>query len=132
MNITNEHGDEIPIYEWNPLILRHKNNSKYTYFTNKAMKVRYTIIHGIDLPRIPNEGKEWLNFNPNTKFCDLFLFKYHKVIRIYGFEGKPYEFTIRFLDMEYVKKRFVFDELHFKSLRKHKSFMSLNMLFLLN
>ena len=96
------------------------------------MKVRYTIIHGIDLPRIPNEGKEWLNFNPNTKFCDLFLFKYHRLIRIYGFEGKPYQFTIRVLDMEYAKKRFVFDELHFKNLIKHKNFMSLNMLLLLN
>jgi len=25
------------------------------------------VIHGIDLPRMPREGKEWLQFTPKTR-----------------------------------------------------------------
>ena len=53
---------------------------------------------------------------------DWFSFKDHTVIRIFGFEGKPYKFlvflTIRILAMEYVRYIFLLDELDFKGSRR--------------
>ena len=58
LQITNEHGDEFPVFQWNPMFLRCAKNSNYSKFTGKAMRVAYMIIHGIDLPRMPKEGRE--------------------------------------------------------------------------
>ena len=47
----------IPMYEWNPIFVRKYSNSNFTKFTNKVMRIVYVVIHGIDLPRMPREGK---------------------------------------------------------------------------
>ena len=53
-------------YEWNPSFFKHEKNSNYSNFTNKVMKVAYTIIHGTSIARMPQEGKEWFQFTPYT------------------------------------------------------------------
>ena len=61
------------------------------------------------MPRIPREGKKWLQFTPETKVGGWFLCEDHIVIRVYRFEDKTYTlptfFTIRLLAMEYARKR---------------------------
>ena len=90
------------------------------------MRVAYRIIHGIDLPIMPKEGRESLQFSLDTRLGDWFMFKDYKMIIIYGFEGEPYMLpvllTIRILSMEYVSKRLLYYELHFRNFRKHITF----------
>ena len=90
------------------------------------MRIAYVVIHGIDLPRMPREGKELLQFSKKTRVGDQFIFAYHIVVRVYGFEGKPYTFPtflrIRIMEMEYTRKGLLLDELHCGSIKQHLSF----------
>ena len=49
------------------MFIRKENNFNFTEFTNKVIKIAYTIINGISMPRIPREGKEWFQFTLETK-----------------------------------------------------------------
>ena len=57
---------------------------------------------------------------------DQFLFKHHIVIKVYGFEGKPYKFPtfmiVRLFLTEYVMHRFLSGELHFIGFKQHRYF----------
>ena len=78
------------------------------------------------LPRITKEDREWLQLTLETMVVKWFLLKYHKIIRSYGFEGNPYKlptfFTVRILEMDYVKQMFLSVELHFIGFKQHISF----------
>ena len=84
---------ELPFHEWNPLFVRKTSNSNLKEFTNKVMNIAYNIIHGVDLRKITKEGREWLQFTPETRVGVWFLFKDHTIIRVYGFEGKAYKLS---------------------------------------
>ena len=84
------------------------------------------VIQEVDFPRMPREGKEWMQFTPETRVSDRFIFEDHTILRIYGFEGKPYKLhmllTVRIVAMEYTRRRLLLYELHFGSVKQPKYF----------
>ena len=58
LKMVDESGIPILEFRWNDLFLRKYENSNYFEFTNKVMKISYTLIHGSDPPR-PCKDVSW-------------------------------------------------------------------------
>ena len=48
--MTDEKGNQLSILKWSELFLIRDDNANYSEFTNKVMKIAYTIIHGSKPP----------------------------------------------------------------------------------
>ena len=59
-------------------------------FINNIMSKVYHMIFNARFPRVPEEMKTKLQLFLDIKTGDWFLYKYHTVIRVYGFIEAPY------------------------------------------
>ena len=86
-------------------------------FNNKVMKRFYILIYNSTPHRMFLEGKSILQLIHDMRVGDWFLYTEYAVIRIYGFEEEPYKLLVfltpRILAMEYVRHRFISDDMHF-------------------
>jgi hypothetical protein len=58
----------------------------FILYVNKYINAIYTLIHGTPLPRIILEIRKMLQLRKDDRIGDLYLAKYHTIIRVYGFE----------------------------------------------
>ena len=86
LKMFDEQGNPIPVLKWHELCLRRNNNTNFIEFTNKVMKIAYTIIHVVDPPLMFPENQILPQFTPQTATGDWFLFQWYALFRVYGFE----------------------------------------------
>ena len=75
LNMTDHMDKDLLVHEWNPIYVRKCSKSNFIEFTNKVMRITYNVIHGIDMPRMPKEGREWLKSTPKTRVATSLFFR---------------------------------------------------------
>jgi len=129
---------------------RKEKNRGFILYVNKYMSSIYTHIHGwekmyrntayiSDTPHFQNSFKKWgtlrnwskmsrhtLQLRKYVKAWDMYLSKYHTIIRVYGFEQEHFNLPIflkpRMLALEYVRQILMVDNLLFSQHRKTITF----------
>jgi len=108
-------------------------NDGFKICIDKFMATTYTLIHNEHPPRIFSKCIIFLQCNPKLKYGDWYIFEDYTILRIYGLELKPYKLPIfltpRVFSFEYIRQRIYSSYIHFASINKKYSLMSLAKVF---
>ena len=126
LNVKDENGKQLPIYEWTDLVLRNLGNSNYIEFFNKVVTITYNLIHGTPPPRMFPKNKNILHMSSIVMVGDLYLYEDHIVIRVYGFQDDPYNIhaflTPKIIVIEYTRHSLISNQEHFLHFKHQRSF----------
>ena len=60
LKMVDEKDIPIPFFKWSELFLRIDDNANYSEFENRATKISYNNIHGLELPSMFHENQNLL------------------------------------------------------------------------
>jgi hypothetical protein len=117
LETENEVGDLALVINWTPIVISKPKNEGFSLYVNSFMSIVYNLMHEQSPPRIFPEIKIMLHESAETQLGYWFIFKYYTEIRMYGAELKPFKFpsflTMRIFSLEFIRKSFNVDEVHF-------------------
>ena len=114
-----------PTMDWCPKIRANPENTHLWWYINNFLPLLYTLIYQPP-PRVIPEMFQELQTTPVLATGDWFLYEDHTIIRVYGFEGRPYRLpsfvTPRIFALEYIRQKMASDDLHFSGGRFARTF----------
>ena len=106
-----------PTMDWCPKIRSTPKNKNLWWYINNFLPILYTLLHDDPPPRVIPEMFQELQSTPQLATGDWFLYEDHTVIRVYGFEGRPFKLpaflTPRILALEFIRQKMASDDQHF-------------------
>ena len=115
-----------PAIDWCPKLRFSVQNENLFWYINHFLPLLYTLLHDITLPRVIPEMIQELQETPQLDTGDWFLYEDHTIIRVYGFNGRPFKLpaflTLRIFALEYIRQKLASDEQHFIDKKLPKTF----------
>ena len=104
------------------MVLTEEMNRDYSKFMNFLMSEVYNALFQKMLPGVLPQMMEMLQFSPEKRIGDWFLFEQGIVIRLYGFVHQSYMlptfFTVRVFALELIRKKLIVENKHFLNFKK--------------